>query len=98
MIEIEEMAVIKINNMTGLARSLGVTYPYLWQVLSGHFKSPALVLKIWRECPRLFKSCICKIPYKQIVAENKNKYRWDNISRKYILIRGRKNASAEAQV
>ena len=60
--------------VTSVARRLGVSYVHLWHVLAGKTESVSLVLKVNRECPSLFASRICRIPWKQIIKENKCKY------------------------
>lgn len=59
------------------ARELGVTYNYMWRVLSGADESPSLVLKVNRLCPSLFKSPICKINWRKIVRDNERQYEWN---------------------
>lgn len=78
------------RGVTSVARNLGVTYVHLWHVLAGKCESVALVLKVNRECPSLFSSAICKIDWRKIVKENKDKYVWDPAARKYRAVRALK--------
>lgn len=85
MIVAKEHRTIAIDDIGKVAAALGVTYNYLWCVLSGKLYSAPLVLKIKRECPSLFRCRICKIDWRKIVSENSSKYRWDEHKEKYVL-------------
>ena len=67
------------------ARKLGVTYVYLWKVLNGRAVSPALLLKIEKEAKTLLDSPICKIDAARIISENRHKYNWDPVKRRFVM-------------
>lgn len=70
-----------------LARDIGVSYNYLWKVLSGNIKAPGIVLRVSELAPQAFNTSICRIPYGRIVAYAKTHYVWRNgryvLDRKY---------------
>ena len=66
------------------ARKLGVTYPYLWKVLNGRANSPSLLLKIEKEAKDILSPGICNVDAMRIIEENRQKYYWDPIKRRFV--------------
>ena len=81
---------VKEKKVTGgivaAAKELGVTYNYLWKVLTGRCESIPLVLKINNKMPQLFNTELCRIDWKSIVRSNGKRYVWD-IDR-YVRVKG----------
>ena len=69
------------------ARRLGVSYQYLWKVLTGTIEAPAFLLKIRRLRPSLLSSPICRIDWVKKCREAFPKYEWDNDALRYRLKR-----------
>lgn len=81
---------VKEKKVTGgivaAAKELGVTYNYLWKVLTGRCESVPLVLKINKKMPQLFNTELCRIDWKSIVRSDGKRYVWD-IDR-YVRVKG----------
>lgn len=69
------------------ARRLGVTYQYLWKILTGTSKSPAFLLKVRRLRPQLLSSPICRVDWRAVCREHERDYMWDEASQRYVLKR-----------